>query len=186
MNTPAESVLPTEQDEWNELASIGIVLDDSTTNAQLDAWASEVCRRIAEQRAEIERYNEAEAAEIARIQMRYAAMRDRHERRVQELEAIGRDLAESADFGSKKSRDVGFGTYGRRKVPESVKVVDKDAALNWAIEHAPDAVVEKIERRVNAAVVKPAVLNVLKSTGELPPGFEHTAAHDEPFVKVAE
>lgn len=186
MTAPAESVLPSEQDEWNELASIGIVLDDSATGAQLDAWASEVCRRISAERAELARYNEAEAAEMARIQMRYAAMKNRHMRRVQELEAIGRYLAEHADFGAKKSRDVGFGSFGRRQVPEKVSVVDAEKAVEWAKANAPAAVVTTVAERVDVKAVKPMVLAYLKDTGEVAPGFEHTAAHDEPFVKVAE
>ena len=105
-------------------------------------------------------------------------------RRVQELEAIGRDLAEHADFGNKKSRDVGFGTYGRRKVPESVKVVDQEAAVTWLTEIlAPAAIRVKETRTVDAKEAKPIVLAHLQRTGELPPGFEHTAAHDEPFIK---
>lgn len=185
MTATAESLLPSEQDEWNELASIGIVLDGPTTDAQLDAWASEVCRRLAEERAEIERYNEAEAAEIARIQLRYTCLRNSHERRILDLEAIGRDLAERADFGAKKSRDVGFGSYGRRKVPESVKVADSEKAVEWLYREKQGAGVRvKTTESVDVKEAKPIVLAHMISTGEVAPGFEHVAAHDEPFIRA--
>lgn len=186
MTTPAVSVLPTEQDELNELASIGIVLDGPTTDSQLDAWASEVCRRLAIEVTEIERYTEAEKAEIARIQMRYASMREPHERRAQDLEAIGKDLAERADFGNKKSRSVGFGSYGRKKSKERVKIIDETAALAFARGLNLDGAIktETVEKPVHK-VLEPVVIEyVHKNEGVVPAGFEHIEARDEPFVKA--
>lgn len=188
MTAVAEALLPTEQDERDELASIGISLDGPTSDAQLDAWASEICRELAAENADIARYTEAEAAEIGRIRMRYAALREPHERRVGILEAIGRDLARRADFGKRKSRKVGFGSYGRKLKSEAVKIVDRAIALEWFKANAPDVVVvetpEPVEK-IPHDKVEPFVLQYLKETGEVPPGIEHTSESDEPWVKPA-
>lgn len=160
-------------------------LDGPMSNAELDALASEICRLIGETQAELARYNEAEAAEIARIQLRYGNMRGPLERRVAQLEEMGRECARRADFGKKKSRSVGNGTYGKRQVPESVKVADQESALLWLDDEKQSAAIrEKTVRSVDVKEAKPIVLAHLISTGELPPGFEHVEPHDEFFVKV--
>ncbi len=184
--TAAPSVLPSEQDELADLASIGIVLEGPTTDAQLDAAASEVCRLLGEAQAELDRYEEAESAEVARIEMRYMALCEPIDRRIAQLELLGRDLAARADFGKKKSRKVGFGSYGRKLRSEAVKIVDRAAALEWFKAHAPDVVevvtpepVEKIPHDR----VEPFVLRYLHETGAVPPGIEHTSESDEPWIK---
>jgi phage host-nuclease inhibitor protein Gam len=185
MTATAESVLPTEQDELAELASIGIVLDGPTTDAQLDAAASEICRRLGEAQAELDRFEEAESAEVARIEMRYMALCEPIEKRIAQLEELGREIARRADFGKKKSRAVGFGSYGRKTKREHVKIVDEAAAIAFARECAiPGGVkVETVEKPVHKAI-EPVVIAHVHATGEVPAGFEHEAERDEPFVKA--
>ena len=187
MSAPAESVLPTEQAEFNELASISIVLEGPTTDAQLDAAASEICRRLGEANAELDRYEEAESAEVARIEMRYAALCEPVQKRISQLEELGREIARRADFGKKKSRDVGFGSYGRKKKSERVKIIDAAAAIAFARAQEIDGAVEveTVEKPVHK-VLEPAVIEyVRKHEGEVPPGFEHFSESDEPWVKPA-
>lgn len=177
--------LPTEQDERDDLASFGIVLDGPTTDAQLDAAASEICRLLGQAQADLNRFEEAESAEIARIEMRYATLCEPVEKRIARLEELGREVARRADFGKKKSRDVGFGSYGRKLKREHVRIVDTAAAIEFAKARGiPDAIkVETIEKPVHRAI-EPVVIEHVHSTGEVPTGFEHEAERDEPWVKA--
>lgn len=155
---------------------------------QLDAVASEICRMLGESTVELARYIEAENAEIARIQMRYRALRDPVTDHILRLEAIGKEVASRSDFGKRKSRKVGFGMYGRRTVPERLSVVDQDAALEWLTVNAQGslAIREQIKRSVDLKEAKPVVLSHLKATGEVAPGFDHAEAREEPFIKPGE
>lgn len=159
-------------------------LDGPVSDAQLDAVASEVCRRLQEIDAELQRYSEAEDAEIGRIQLRYAGLTQPLAKDRAAYETIGREVAERADFGKKKSRQVGFGSYGRKHRPERVKILDNEAAVAFARALGiPDAVkVETVEKPVHNAIA-PVVLAQIHATGEIPVGFEHEAERDEPWVK---
>lgn len=186
MTAAAEAVLPTEQDEKDDLAGVGINLEGPVSDAQLDAAVSEICRRLGGVRADLARYAEAEQAEIARIRMRYEAVREPLQRRAADLEAIGKDLAERADFGSKKkSRSVGFGSYGRKIKREHVRITDDAAAVEFARARGIEGgvKVETIEKPVHKAI-EPVVIAHVHETGEVPAGFEHEAERDEPFVKA--
>jgi hypothetical protein len=90
-----------------------------------------------------------------------------------------RDLARQADFGKKKSRDVGYGTYGRRTIPERLRVVDEAALLAYALEHAPAMVRSVVKNDVPHANLR----QHFAATGELPPGVEMEPAREEPFAK---
>lgn len=186
MSAPAESVLPTEQDEWDELAQIGIVLQGPTSDAQLDAAASEICRRLGEAQADLKRFQEAEQAEVMRIEMRYSALCEPLEHRIAQLEELGREVARRADFGKKKSRTVGFGSYGRKKKSERVKIIDPAAAIEFARAQKIEGAIasETIEKPVHK-VLEPAVIAyVHENEGVVPAGFEHFEETDEPFVKA--
>lgn len=186
MSAPAEVVLPTEQEEWDELASIGIVLQGPTSDAQLDAAASEICRRLGDAEADRARFVEAEKAEVERIKMRYAALREPVDRRIGQLEELGREVARRADFGKKKSRTVGYGSYGRKLKKERVEIVDPAAALEFARAQKIEGAIktETVEKPVHK-VLEPVVMEYIrKHEGEVPAGFEHIDESDEPWVKA--
>jgi len=104
---------------------------------------------------------------LGRVQDERARLKAQHQARLKELDAeerghrwrweerfravVEHDLAE----GTRKSKRYTYGTAGTRK-RGGVDVVDKEAALAWAEEHAPAAV--KVTR------------SLLKS--ELPPGVD--------------
>lgn len=146
---------------------------------EIDALASDLLREMAECEREIKRYEEARFAERIRVDMRYGMLVERQEHRREELMRAVHALAERVDFGKKKSRDVGFGTYGRRTVPERVMIADPAACLAWALRTDP-ALVRVVEKR---DVPHSAVHFHFKNTGELPDGCEHTPARDEPFAR---
>lgn len=182
----AEWALPTDEEERAQLAEIGALVEGPKSDAQLDAAASEICRWLAAAHADRARYLEAEAAETARIRMRYAACVEPLDRRIAQLEAIGADLARRADFGPKaRSRKVGYGSYGKRAVSDVVKVTDQAKAIEWLVANDLDATTVRVKatKSVDVKEVKPIVLAHLISTGEIPDGFEHIEGHDEFFIK---
>lgn len=152
------------------------------SDSELDALASEVCRMLGEAKAEIDRYSEAERAEFARLSIRYAALKEPIATRVGRLTQLGQEIARRANFGKKKSRDVGYGCYGVRQVPERVEITDEEKAAAWLRVHgSSDAF--RVKTEINKSMAGKTVLAVLHATGELASGFEHKAAHDEPFIR---
>ncbi len=179
--------LPTDEEERAQLQELGLLTEGSdvpASDAQLDAAVSEICRWLGAVQADRARYEQAEAAEVARIKMRYAALKEPLDRRIGQLEAIGQDVARRADFGPKaKSRKVGNGSYGSRTSPVRVSVVDRDAALAWAKVTHPEIIESKTVESIRHKEALPLVLQHLHATGEVAPGFEHAESRVEYFIK---
>lgn len=199
--------LPTEADEIAELHAlgVGVVVDgdkhaltaDVKDAAEADAVASHLLRKLAE--AQADRARTAKAFEIERDQLlqRYSRLFEPHTSRIAFLESMLANLASTVEFGKKKSRDVGYGTYGRRQVRAHLEIVDDAKALAWAIEKAPSAVKALVALDIARAralgVDAGAKLSLLKTplsdyfatTGEEPDGCQWVPARDEPFFKVA-
>lgn len=176
--------LPTDEDEAAELAALVGSLEQPTGDAQLDAVASDALRIMQREQAELDRYTEAYGNELARIAQRYMTLTKPHEERQRQAQNIVHECARRAQYvGKAKSRKVGNGMYGLRQKPESVKIVDEDRLKTWLRVAAPDAIKQVTTEKVYQQDVKPVVLGHLKATGEVPPGVEHTGAHDEPFAK---
>lgn len=174
-----------EQEDAAELrALIGVNLNQPTSDAQLDALASDVCRQLARFAADRARYEEAEAAELARIRTFYANRVAPIALRIQQLEAIGAEIAQRATFpGKSKSRKVAFGCYGSRKIAEKVSVVDEGKALAWARINHPYAIETKTVEKLSAVAIKGAVLAVVHQSGEVPDGFDHVGESEKFFIK---
>lgn len=175
----AEFHLPTDADEAAELASIGIELQHPASDAQLDALVSYWLGEMAAADADLARYQEALDAEIARLRLRYDAfMRPVQARRAAYEQAVC-VAAERADFGKKQSRAVGNGTYGRRRVPAALRIVDRDATLAWARQQAPHLVRQTIKEDV---LQKP-LQQWFEESGEVPDGAEYVAETVTYFAK---
>lgn len=172
-----------EADLRAELAAVGVVLDQPTSDAQLDAMASHVLGLMAECDLDTARYREAMAAEVARIHMRYEALFTPIVARRGMLERWALDIAERVDYGKKKSRAVGNGTIGKRTKPERIEIVDDAVALAFAKAHPVDGAIKVTEKPVHK-VLAPQVLALVHATGELPAGFEHHPESEEFYVKV--
>ncbi len=172
--------LPTEQDELAELSQFGIDLSPNQPPEQIDATASDLLRLIARERAEAERYHAAKLAEIQKITARYERLTSPHEIRAARYEAWVCELALSANFGpKKKSRDVGHGTYGVRRVPARLSILDPAELLAWAKTSAPDLVQEVVSEKVPHKALEAR----FKETGELPPGVDYTPETEKAYAK---
>ncbi len=172
-------VLPTEEEEYQSLSQFGVDLSAGQPAAQIDATASDLMRLIARERAEADRYHAAKLAEIQKITARYERLTSPHEIRAARYEAWVCELALSADFGKKKSRDVGHGTYGVRRVPARLSILDHAELLAWAKTTAPDLVQEVISEKVPHKALEAR----FKETGELPPGVDYTPEIEKAFAK---
>lgn len=181
----AHAFLPTDQEERDELAQLTGSLERPTSDAELDAVASFGLRIMLSEQAEIARYMQARDAELRRISAIYETYITPHRDRYSTAEKAVEECAMRAQFvGKAKSRKVANGTYGRRQVPESVKIVDRDTLIPWLLNHYPAVVTEEIEKVVAAKDVKPVVLQHMKLyEGEIAPGVEYSEAKDETFAK---
>lgn len=174
--------LPTDQEERDELQRLTGSLERPVSDELLDAVASDALRIMAEEDAEITRYRRALQAEMDRLIARYGLLIEPHEKHRSQAQAIAEECAKRAQFvGKAKSRKVGNGSYGRRQIPESVEITDEDKAFSWVSVNHPYAI--GTVQKLNAVAVKGAVLATVHQTGEVPEGFEHTAAYDKPFAK---
>lgn len=173
MSAVTAFLLNADEEEVEDLASVGIDLNRPMSEPEIDAAASDMLGRMAWYDKQIAMANEAEALERERINARYERRRDPLVKRRADIEAQVLILAQRATFeGKKKSRNVGNGTFGVRVVPERVEVVDKAQALEWAKAHFAEAVqVETVEKLVHKAIT-PAVLARVHATGEVPDGFD--------------
>jgi hypothetical protein len=178
-----------EQEELNDLDELleGYPCAPPIADAELDAVASIALREMAREDAEITRYAAALEAEKVRLHDRYTALLTPHEQRRARAEEIVKECARRAQFvGKAKSRKVGNGTYGKKTVPEKVKITDPAAALHFALtdrDCPPEAIKEKIERSVVHAIIAPIVLAKIHASGLLPNGFEHVGEYEEYFAK---
>jgi len=84
-----------------------------------------------------------------------------------DLEAFAKAQIEAAG-GKRKSVDTLQGTLAFRKVPPQLAVVDREAALAYARQHAPTAVAEVL----NATEYRESALLALQQNGEVLPGME--------------
>lgn len=172
------------EDEAELSSLIGFDTNAPMSDAQLDAFASDICRHLANAKADLARYNEAEAAEVERIAAFYESREAPLVRRIEQLEAIGVEIAKRAHFpGKSKSRKVAFGCYGSRKVPEKVTVVDEDKAINFLLDSRPSAVMHVSKYKILLPDAKQAVKDHLSATGEVPEGFDHSGETEAYFIK---
>lgn len=178
-------VLPDEDEERNELeAMVGFALTPSTSDAQLDSIASGICRQLGRLQSDLARYNEAAKAEHLRIDLFYNARRERLDTWIAQLQEMGAEVARRATFpGKSKSRSVAFGSYGSRKIPEKVEIVDEEKARGW-LGRMGNSAVFRTKVEIDKAVAKTLVLANLNATGETPEGFNHVAEREAFFVKA--
>lgn len=184
MTAPAFA-LPTESEEQGELeAMLGFALTDSTSDAQLDAIASDICRHLGYREADLARYEEARKAEIARINLHYSHRCGKLDAEIAQLRALGEEVAKRAKFpGKSKSRSVAFGSYGSRKVPEKVEIVDEARAFAWLTRTGNHGAF-RTKTEIIRAEAKKLVLANLNATGEVADGFEHVAEQETFFIKA--
>jgi hypothetical protein len=167
-------LLDQDEDELDDLASVGIDLNRPMSEAEIDDAMSEIMRRMAWYDGQIKQAKEAERLEVERINARYNRRLAPLQTRREEIEALACLLAQRATFGGKKrSRSVGNGTFGVRATPERVEITDKAVALEWAKSHCPEAVEVQLTEKLQHKTVAPLVIAYIKThDGEQPDGFD--------------
>jgi phage host-nuclease inhibitor protein Gam len=180
--------LPTEADDIADLASVGIIIPPEGSDAdvefpheaaRLDAAISETLRQLARLQLDVARYKAACANEQKAVAARYERLIDPLAKRAAWLESVGKQLALEAKFtGKSKSRNVGFGSYGRRTVNEHLSVTDEKALLEWADKEEKALVDVKETRRV----LQSAAEAYYTRTKKVPPGCTLTPEYEKPFV----
>jgi phage host-nuclease inhibitor protein Gam len=69
------------------------------------------------------------------------------------------------DLGKRRSIQLPSGKVGYRKRRPSVDIIDRKAALEWAEQHVPDAVKERVTREV----VKTPLIEYLQAGNSIDP-----------------
>ncbi len=129
-----------DHEELAELAQLGVVATpELAAEHERDALVSQLLRAAHEHETDAQRFVQAELREHAAIRSRYERLSAPAMRQLARLNAYIKHVAASATFtGRKKSRDVGWGSYGVRKDKDAVAVTDEPAMLAWLEEHRPD------------------------------------------------
>ena len=119
----------------------------------------------------------------ARVKAACAAMVAEAEREVADAEGFFLPLLEAwarANPPAKgKTIRLPTGALAFRSVPGGPRVYDDAAALEWARANLPDAVVTR------EAVLRSAITDYVKATGDLPPGVDRVAARESFDAKGA-
>jgi phage host-nuclease inhibitor protein Gam len=138
-----------------------------------EASANWVVRRIAEARKYAEHVEAWAATELRRAEREERFLLERFG---PQLEAWARErLAEGRTRG--KSIRLPAGTIGFRATPPHLAVTDEPTLLRWCKSHLPLAI------RVREHVLKNALQEHVRSTGECPQGAEFVAGGERFFVR---
>jgi hypothetical protein len=145
----------------------------------LDMFIDWRLRRIAQERAEIARNTAVAQAEIARYQQWLEDANSSHHATIAWLESQLREVARVYDFHGKKSRKLPHGTIGFRQQGGRTTILNMEAAIAFAREHA-------IPVKVTETVSTTAIKEYIESTGETLPFVEVEPKVDAFYVKIAE
>ena len=176
--------------------------------ADYDAIASRWLRAKARVRKDIQARLDALSAELAFIHRQYEPEMARLGKREKYIDDVLSLISRAAPIpGGKKSRTVGFGVYGMRKVQRTVQVQDHEAVVEWAKAHLPLALRVPVELSYSYVANDPVLSQQLvtkdgrdrkltlrttelaayiASTGEDIEGLTFVPEHDEPWFKTAE
>jgi hypothetical protein len=152
-----------------DLRAIGITVatPEELEQSQRDALAGILLRRMQQLDEEYESLNGAFKTELELLQHSFSRRLGPLSTRRAELEAQVKVLAQIAlgagGFGDKKkSRDVGYGTYGARTIPAKFEIADDTMCLRWAEQHDPSVVRVTLQMSL-------AVMQILFDNEPLPP-----------------
>lgn len=139
-------LIDADAEERRELEELGAIAEPTfTDDAQRDALVSRLLRAYHEHEKDVERFDASEQLEHGAITSRYDRLRAPAKRQLVRLHSFLNHLVRGATFiGKKKSRTVGWGSFGHRKdrdkldlvnVPEIVAALRtiKPAALTVAV-----------------------------------------------------
>lgn len=151
-----------DQEELAELQQLGVVASpEFRAEAERDDLVSRLMRAHHEHSSDVERYDQAEALEHAAITRRYDRLRAPAKAQLLRLASFIIHLVSGANFtGRKKSRDVGWGSYGLRKQPDKVEVADMLEVVRSVSAIEPQAV--SVELVTNIDLVNRAQNTITK------------------------
>lgn len=182
----------TERDEEDdELARVlgladvaGVAVPGAIEPAKVDALASDLLRRAAWMRDDLDRYARAKEMEIAHVVNRYQRTTDPIAERLKLTMHAICALAERVDFGKKRSRSVAYGRYGLRHKQWRLQVDSADLLLAWA--ERTDVVPghqQLVRKTLKLDVPMDGLRGFYDATGELPDGCTFIPEKDEPFAE---
>ena len=163
-----------QEEEWADLlegAPVATPAEFHVDNEEKAAW---LVRKVNQARERAEKAKEWAAREFERAEAEEARLMARFGA---ELERFARARLAG---GKKRSFSLPSGTVGFRKAPARLAVDDDAAALEWAKQNAPAAVVivPAVEK-----LSKPDLSIAFKATGEIPSGCHVEDEHDSFSVK---
>ncbi len=180
-----ESTLPAwlidaDAEEQRELEALGVVIDPTfQEEAQRDVLVSSLLRARHEHEQDVERYDAAEKLEHDRIAQRYGRLKAPAQRQLMRLAAFLVHIINQATFtGKNKSRNVGWGSYGRRMTPAKVDITNMPELVSGMRVIDPKAV--KVTVTVNAELVEhiTTVITDLMASGKLTGGVYVSAVSE--------
>lgn len=193
-----------DAEERAELAALGIdglETAPAEDQASRDAFASRLLRGLQSVEREIAERKAAHQREVEFVTRLYVQQIERLEARAAYLTDGIKGLALVSDFGTKKSRDVGFGTYGVRRAQPTITITNEGELVEWARGHAQETLLADLTLDYAAAMQLPETVRgalktrvskkalnarVLSEASETVPGVHVNPAHDEPFAKTRE
>jgi hypothetical protein len=144
---------------------------------ELDRWIDWRLRRIAQERAQMERNTDIARAEIERYTRWLDEANATHANSIAWLEGQVEQAARGYDFGKKKSRRLPHGTFGYRQAGGRATIMDMAAAVAFARQHDVP-----VKESVSTAELKAFI----ESTGAELPFVEIEPKQDHFYVKVSE
>lgn len=183
-------IMQLAEELWPDVEVGGPAVADEAMPGEAEAiemWAERRMWAIRQLIAE-QGKNDRQHAEITAPMRERMAMADRWrdeqnaalQRRIDYLTQQVEQAALAYPFdGKTKSRKMPAGTFGKRKVPERLDIIDKDATVAWA---EAKGLTEAV--RVTKAPDARKLREYFDSTGELPAGCLVEAEYEKPYCKV--
>lgn len=149
------SILPTDEDELQELAALGLpvapaggaaplALANDADVVELIAQGGALLRRIRQLEEERAITRGAMQKELELIERVYGPQLEAYDRRRAYLDGCVRQIAQVLDargaLEKKKTVKTAFGDFGKRAKAAQWKITDPDATRRWAEETVPEAV----------------------------------------------
>lgn len=157
---------------------------DDESRAGLDTRLDFLLQKMADRDLAIANNDEVADRRIAMIEGWRRQQNATIEREIGWLRLHFEALADGYDFGNARSRSLPHGSFGFRKGPDRVEVVDMAKAVQWAKENGLEA---ELKVSIDKTPLRKAWAPNLKATGEAPDptaaGFDYILGEDSFFVK---
>lgn len=154
--------------------------DDAFRALTADEQASRHLRAIKRLRDEIRQNEDLASAEIDRIKAWLEQANFGLQKQVEYRQDQLHQIALAYDFGDRKSRTLPYGTFGFRRRPLRVDVVDEDAVREWCRKEGV------LKTQVKETYSKRDLKACVETRGEVPDGCEVVPETDEFFTRITE